>query len=104
MLKKLKNIGIIIWAVVASGFAILGYVLLKRKDKKSINDIEKEAQNAKEKTRQKIESTPADVLICNATNADELHGERESIVERFRAEVRDRLEQKLHGTGSFNSD
>ncbi|MEL3907955.1 MAG: hypothetical protein P1P64_02940 [Treponemataceae bacterium] len=104
MFKKLKNVGFLIWAVIASMFAILGYVLLKRKDKKSIDNIEKEAQNAKEKTKQEIENTPAGELVSNATNAGELHKERESITERFRAEVRNRLEQKLHGTGSADFD
>jgi len=99
MFGKLKKIGVILWAVVASVFAVAVFVLSKRQQSEVQKNIEKEAEDAKEKTREDIENTAADELVDSACNADELCRERESITEHFRAEVRHRLNEKLHGTG-----
>lgn len=100
MFGKLKKIGVILWAVVASVFAVAVFVLSKRQQTNVQKNIEKEAEDAKEKTKKDIENTAAGELVDSACNADELRRERESIAERFRAEVRHRINEKLHGTGS----
>ena len=90
---------LIVWAVLASAGVIL-LLLLRRRPAKIKQSIEEKAQNARNKTKEEIEQTAAGDLVDAACNADELCRERESITERFRAEVRSRLNEKLHGEGS----
>lgn len=99
MTSKLKRIMLIVWAVLASAGVIL-LLLLRRRPAEMKQSIEEKAQNARNKTREKIEQTAADDLVDAACNADELREERESIAERFRLEIRNRLNEKLHGEGS----
>ena len=84
MLEKIKKAALIIWAVITSVFAVICFVLFKRKNKNS--DIEEKAEHAKEKTKLEIENTPACELVDDAPNAADLQRERESITERFRSE------------------
>ena len=94
---KLKKIVLTAWAVLASICAVIGFILLHRRERKT---IEEKAQNARDKTKEEIEQTAAGDLVDAACNADDLGRERESIAERFRSEVRNRLNEKLHGQGS----
>lgn len=95
--SKLKKIVLTVWAVLASVCAAAGFILLRKRERKT---IEEKAQNAKDTTKEEIEQTAAGDLVAAAYNADELRGERESIAERFKLEVRNRLNEKLHGEGS----
>ena len=99
MISKLKRIMLIVWAVRASAGVIL-LLLLRRRPAETKQSVEEKAQNARNETKEKIEQTAAGDLVNAACNADELRRERESIAERFRAEVRNRLNENLHGQGS----
>ena len=101
MFNKIKKTWVIIWAVIASIFAVISFVLLNIKNKKHIEEM---AEYEKEKTKLEIESTPAADLVDMAPNADALQRERNSITECFRQELRNRLEQKLHRAGSSRAD
>jgi len=101
MFNKIKKTWVIIWAVIASIFAVIGFVLLNIKNKKHIEEM---AEYEKEKTKLEIEGTPAADLVDMAPNADALQRERNSITECFRQELRNRLEQKLHRAGSSRAD
>ena len=98
--SKLKKIVLTVWAVLASVCAVAGFILLRKRDRKT---VEEKAQNARDKTKEEIEQTSGGDLVDAACNADELRRERESIAERFRLEVRNRLNEKLHGEGSPSS-
>lgn len=98
--SKLKKIVLTVWAVLASVCAVAGFILLRKRERKT---VEEKAQNARDKTKEEIEQTSGGDLVDAACNADELRRERESIAERFRLEVRNRLNEKLHGEGSPSS-
>ena len=98
--SKLKKIVLTVWAVIASVCAVAGFILLRKRDRKT---VEEKAQNARDKTKEEIEQTSGGDLVDAACNADELRRERESIAEQFRLEVRNRLNEKLHGEGSPSS-
>ena len=98
--SKLKKIVLTVWAVLASVCAVAGFILLRKRDRKT---VEEKAQNARDKTKEEIEQTSGGDLVDAACNADELRRERESIAEQFRLEVRNRLNEKLHGEGSPSS-
>ena len=98
--SKLKKIVLTVWAVLASVCAIAGFILLRKRERKT---VEEKAQNARDKTKEEIEQTSGGDLVDAACNADELRRERESIAEQFRLEVRNRLNEKLHGEGSPSS-
>ena len=95
--SKLKKIVLTVWAVLASVCAVAGFILLRKRERKT---VEEKAQNARDKTKEEIEQTSGGDLVDAACNADELRRERESIAERFRLDVRNRLNEKLHGEGS----
>ena len=95
--SKLKKIVLTVWAVLASVCAVAGFILLRERERKT---VEEKAQNARDKTKEEIEQTSGGDLVDAACNADELRRERESIAEQFRLEVRNRLNEKLHGQGS----
>lgn len=95
--SKLKKIVLTVWAVLASVCAVAGFILLRKRERKT---VEEKAQNARDKTKEEIEQTSGGDLVDAACNADELRRERESIAEQFRLEVRNRLNEKLHGQGS----
>ena len=95
--SKLKKIVLTVWAVIASVCAAAGFILLRKRERKT---IEEKAQNARDTTKEEIEQTAPGDLVAAACNADELRRERESIAERFRLDVRNRLNEKLHGEGS----
>ena len=98
--SKLKKIVLTVWAVLASVCAVAGFILLRQRERKT---VEEKAQNARDKTKEAIEQTSGGDLVDAACNADELRRERESIAEQFRLEVRNRLNEKLHGEGSPSS-
>ena len=98
--SKLKKIVLTVWAVLASVCAVAGFILLRKRERKT---VEENAQNARDKTKEEIEQTSGGDLVDAACNADELRRERESIAEQFRLEVRNRLNEKLHGEGSPSS-
>ncbi len=98
--SKLKKIVLTVWAVLASVCAVAGFILLRKRERKT---VEEKAQNARDKTKEEIEQTSGGDLVDAACNADELRRERESIAEQFRLEVRNRLNEKLHGEGSPSS-
>lgn len=98
--SKLKKIVLTVWAVLASVCAVAGFILLRKREQKT---VEEKAQNARDKTKEEIEQTSGGDLVDAACNADELRRERESIAEQFRLEVRNRLNEKLHGEGSPSS-
>lgn len=100
MFDKIKQAGIILWVVIASATAVVGFVLLNYRGKEDEQTIKEKAHEAKEHTRQKIEQTPAADLAAASGNADALRRERQSITERFRNEVHARLNKKLHSAGS----
>ena len=62
------------------------------------------AQKAKEEKKNEIESTPADVLVSAADNADELCREKDRIKTDFRERIQNRLNEELHRLGSSGSD
>ena len=95
--SKLKKIVLTVWAVLASVCAVAGFILLRKRERKT---VEEKAQNARDKTKEEIEQTSGGDLVDAACNADELRRERESIAEQFRLDVRNRLNEKLHGQGS----
>ena len=100
MFAKIKQVGIILWAVIASAAAVIGFILLNRRSKEDEQTIKEKAHDAKEHTRQEIEQTPASDLAAASACADTLRREKQSITDRFRLEVRHRLNEKLHGAGS----
>ena len=95
--SKLKKIVLTVWTVLASVCAVAGFILLRKRERKT---VEEKAQNARDKTKEEIEQTSGGDLVDAACNADELRRERESIAEQFRLDVRNRLNEKLHGQGS----
>jgi len=103
VLSKIKRIAVIVWAIAAS-LAVVALLFLRRSVGSVQKNIEGDAQNAKEKTNEAVKETAASDLVAGAANADELRIERESIIERFRCEVRNRLGEKLHGPGSPGTD
>lgn len=54
-----------------------------------------EAQKAKEEKKNEIESTPADALVSDADNADELRTEKDRIKSGFRQRIRNRVDEEL---------
>lgn len=100
MFAKIKQAIIILWAVIASTAAVIGFILLNRRSKEDEQTIEEKAHEAKEHTRQEIEQTPASDLAAASACADTLRREKQSITDRFRLEVQHRLNEKLHGAGS----
>lgn len=63
-----------------------------------------EAQKAKEEKKNEIESTPADDLVSDANNADELRTEKKRIKADFRQRIRNRLNKELHRLGASGAD
>ena len=100
MFAKIKQAGIILWAIIASAAAVIGFILLNRRSKEDEQIIEEKSHAAKEHTRQEIEQTPASDLAAASACADTLRREKQSITDRFRLEVQHRLNEKLHGAGS----
>lgn len=97
MCEKIRTWVIVVWAVISSVVAIVAYILFTRAKKDS---YEEKAKYAKDKAKTEIENTSAANLVAAADNADVLCSKRESIREKFRTEVRNRLKQTLHGSGS----
>lgn len=63
-----------------------------------------EAQKAKEDKKNEIESTPADALVSDACNADELRAVKDGIKSDFRERIQNRLNEELHRLGSSGTD
>ena len=103
MFGRLKRALLIVWAVL-SAFAAVAVVVLVGKNRRAFqNGIREDAENERERAKEKIENTSASELVAASCNADALRRERESIVERFRNEVQFRLNEKLHGERSAGS-
>ena len=103
MLAKVKRALLIVWAVLSALAVIAGAILLRKKRQAVQQGIEENAENERERAKEKIENTSADELVAASGNADALCRERESIAERFRHEVQLRINEKLHGEGSAGS-
>ena len=103
MFAKLKRALLMLWAVLSALAVIAGVILLRKKRQAVQQGIEENAENERERAKEKIENTSADELVAASGNADALCRERESITERFRHEVQLRINEKLHGTGSAGS-
>lgn len=80
---------------------ILTGALLFRKPENEKSD---EAEKAKEEKKNEIESTPADALVSDADNADELRAEKNRIRADFRERIRNRLGEELHRLRSSGAD
>ena len=80
---------------------VLTGALLFRKPKA---EKDGEAEKAKEEKKNEIESTPADALVSDADNADELRADKERIKADFRERIRHRLNEELHRLGSLGAD
>ncbi|MBR4373980.1 MAG: hypothetical protein IKP49_06430 [Treponema sp.] len=63
-----------------------------------------EAQKAKEEKKNEIESTPADALVSDADNADELRTEKDRLKDDFRQRIRNRFDEELHWLAGSGSD
>ena len=103
MFAKLKRALLMLWAVLSALAVIAGVILLRKSRRVIQQGIEENAENERERAKEKIENTSADELVAASGNADALCRERESITERFRHEVQLRINEKLHGTGSAGS-
>ena len=103
MFAKLKRALLMLWAVLSALAVIVGVILLRKSRRVIQQGIEENAENERERAKEKIENTSADELVAASGNADALCRERESIAERFRHEVQLRINEKLHGTGSAGS-
>ena len=103
MLAKVKRALLIVWAVLSALAVIAGVILLRKKRQAVQQGIEENAENERERAKEKIENTSADELVAASGNADALCRERESITERFRHEGQLRVNEKLHGEGSAGS-
>ena len=96
----MKALQILKTALAIVGLFTLGILtgaFLFRKPVAGKND---EAEKAKEEKKNEIESTPADALVSDADNADELRTEKERIKADFRQRIRNRLNEELHRLGS----
>ena len=80
---------------------VLTGALLFRKPKA---EKDGEAEKAKEEKKNEIESTPADALVSDADNADELRAEKDRIRADFRERIRNRLDKELHRLRAFGAD
>lgn len=80
---------------------ILTGALLTKKPSKKIDD---DATKAKEEKKNEIKNTPADALVSDADNADELRAEKHGIRDDFRERIRNRLRQELHRLGASGAD
>ena len=76
MFARVKRALLVLWAVLLAFAVIAGAVFLQRKRRSILRKIEEDAENAKRKTENKIENTPASELIADSGNADALRTER----------------------------
>ena len=96
-MKAIQTVKTVLAIVGLFALGILTGAFLFRKPAAGKDD---EAQKAKEEKKNEIESTPADALVSDADNADELRTEKERIKADFRQRIRHRLNQELHRLGS----
>lgn len=100
-MKAIQTVKTILAIVGLFAIGILTGALLARKPTaKKDGDAEK----AKEEKKDEIESTPADALVSDADNADELRADKERIKADFRERIRHRLNEELHRLGSLGAD
>ena len=101
MKKALQAIKTVLAVIGLFTLGVLTGALLFRKPAAGKDD---EAQKAKEEKKNEIESTPADALVSDADNADELRAEKERIKADFRQRIRNRLNEELHRLGASGAD
>lgn len=97
-IQKIKS-ALALIGVLALG--ILTGTLLFRNPRNEKSD---EAEKAKEEKKNEIESTPADALVSDADNADELRAEKDRIKRSFRERIRNRLDEELHRLSGSGDD
>ena len=111
-MKALQIVKTVLAIIGLFALGVLTGALLFRKSK---TEKDGDAEKAKEEKKNAIESTPADALVSDADNADELRAEKDRIRADFRERIRNRLDEELHrlrasgadsdcGTGSGTSD
>lgn len=100
-MKAVQTVKTILAIIGLFAIGILTGALLFRKSKA---EKDGDAEKAKEEKKDEIESTPADTLVSDADNADELRAGKERIKADFRERIRYRLNEELHRLGSLGAD
>lgn len=100
-MKALQILKTVLAIIGLFSLGVLTGALLFRKPKAEKNG---EAEKAKEEKKNEIESTPADALVSDADNADELRAEKNRIRADFRERIRNRLGEELHRLSGSGDD
>ena len=100
-MKAIQTVKTLLAVVGLFALGILTGALLAKKPSATKNG---EAEKAKEDKKNEIENTPADALVSDADNADELRTEKERIKADFRQRIRNRLNEELHRLGASEAD
>ena len=101
MKKALQTVKSVLAVIGLFALGVLTGALLFRKQNATQTD---EAEKAREGKKNEIENTPADVLVSDAHNADELCAAKDGIKADFRSRIRHRLSAELQRLGSGGSD
>lgn len=99
----MKTIQVIKTTLAVIGLFALG-VLTGALFGKSKTDSSEKPEQAKKDRKDEIEQTPADDLVSDANNADELRTEKKRIKADFRQRIRNRLNEELHRLGASGAD
>ena len=100
-MKALQILKTVLAIIGLFALGVLTGALLFRKSKA---EKDGDAEKAKEEKKNEIESTPADALVSDADNADELRAEKDRIRADFRERIRNRLDKELHRLRAFGAD
>lgn len=100
-MKALQIVKTVLAIIGLFALGVLTGALLFRKSKA---EKDGDAEKAKEEKKNEIESTPADALVSDADNADELRAEKDRIRADFRERIRNRLDKELHRLRAFGAD
>ena len=100
-MKALQIVKTVLAMIGLFALGVLTGALLFRKSKA---EKDGDAEKAKEEKKNEIESTPADALVSDADNADELRAEKDRIRADFRERIRNRLDEELHRLRAFGAD
>ena len=76
MFAKLKRALLMLWAVLSALVVIVGVILLRKSRREIQQGIEENAENERERAKEKIENTSASELVAASGNADALCRER----------------------------